>query len=340
MEIIPCLPEDIGFECLTRLSYTTHRVASRVCHQWRVLLQSKEFYYQRKKEGKTHKVACLVYSLPSQTGSDGRKQTGSPSPSYGIVVFDPVNDNWVKLNPIPKYPNGLPLFCQVSSVEGKLVVMGGWDPVSWDPVSHVFVYDFMTQRWTQGNDMPSKRSFFAASAFDGRVYIAGGHDESKNALKSAWVYSVREDEWNELTELSEERDECQGLIVGNEFWVVSGYGTERQGIFEESVESFELETRQWKRVEGKWSGNRCPRGCVGVSKDGNLMSWADLDSRVRVGACAVDLGDLTFVTGSAYQGATQGFFLVDVKKGEKKLEQVNVPNEFSGFVQSGCCVEI
>ncbi|PIA60053.1 hypothetical protein AQUCO_00400730v1 [Aquilegia coerulea] len=334
MEILPGLPEEIGLECLTRLSFTTHRVASMVCHRWRNLLESKEFYSLRKKEGKTHQVACLVYSLPNGI----RKQTSSPV--YGIAVFDPVNQNWEKLDPIPKYPNGLPLFCQLSSVEGKLVVMGGWDPITWDPVNHVFVYDFMTQRWKQCKDMPSKRSFFAASAIDDRVYIAGGHDESKNALKSAWIYDVRKDEWTELTQMSEERDECEGLIVGKEFWVVSGYGTEHQGIFEQSVESYELSTNQWKRIEGKWGSNRCPRGCVSVGKNGSLMSWADLDAKVRVGTCAVELGELTLVTGLAYQGATQGFFLVDMKKGDKKLERVDVPEEFSGFVQSGCCVEI
>ncbi|KAL5720287.1 hypothetical protein ACHQM5_012966 [Ranunculus cassubicifolius] len=338
MELIPDLPEEIGLECLTRLSYTTHRVGSQVCQRWRELLLSKEFYYQRKKEGKTHKLACLVYSVPIQTVSDGRKQVSSTS--YGISVFDPVSSTWRKLDSIPKYPNGLPLFSQLASVEGKLVLIGGWDPVSYDPLKEVFIYDFTTQLWKQGKDMPSKRSFFAASSIKGKIFIAGGHDEWKNALKSAWVYDVREDNWSELTQMSQERDECEGLSVGNEFWVVSGYGTEHQGVFEESVEAYDTELNQWKRIESKWGVSRCPRGCVGVEKNGGLMSWADLDGRVKVGACAVELGELTLVTGSAYQGATQGFFLVDMKLGQKKLVPVDVPDEFSGFVQSGCCVEI
>lgn len=335
MELITGLPEEIGLECLTCMSYMTHRVASRVCRRWREVVLSREFYYQRRKEGKTHKVACLVYSLPVPTES---KQIGSPG--YGIAVFDPVSSNWQKLSQIPKYPNGLPLFCQLSSVEGKLVVIGGWDPASYDPVKDVFVYDFTTQSWKQGEDMPSKRSFFAASAVEGGVFVAGGHDEWKNALRSAWVYNVREDQWTELAQMSEERDECEGLTIGNEFWVVSGYGTENQGVFDQSVESFEIGVNRWRRIEGKWGASRCPRGCVSVGSDGNLTSWAELDGRVKVGTCAVELGELTLVTGSAYQGATHGFFMVDVKKGKKTLEPIDVPEEFSGFVQSGCCVEI
>ncbi|KAF8396014.1 hypothetical protein HHK36_017625 [Tetracentron sinense] len=339
MELIPGLPEEIGLECLTRLSYAAHRVAARVCRRWGKLLESPEFYYQRKQTGNTHKVACLVQSLPVQSALNGRKPVGPPG--YGITVFDPVSGTWERLEPVPKYPVGLPLFCQLSSSEGKLVVMGGWDPVSWNPVKGVFVYDFSSRRWKQGKDMPTKRSFFAAAALEGRIFIAGGHDESKNALNSAWVYDVRRNEWDELTQMREARDECEGVVIGSDFCVVSGYGMESQGRFEASSEVYELGSGQWRRVQGAWEAGRCPRSCVGVGTDGKLICWAESDPAVRVGTCAVGLGSRTLVTGSAYQGAPQGFFLEEVKEGQNsKLVKIDVPGQFSGFVQSGCSVEI
>ena len=73
--------------------------------------------------------------------------------------------------------------------------MGRWDPASYNPVIDVFVYNFMTCRWRRGND------------------IAGGHDENKNVLESAWVYDLRKDEWAELTQMSQERDECEGVVI-------------------------------------------------------------------------------------------------------------------------------
>ncbi|XP_010257590.1 PREDICTED: F-box/kelch-repeat protein At1g15670-like [Nelumbo nucifera] len=341
IELIPNLPEEIGLECLIRLPYTEHRVAARVCRRWRELLESRGFYYQRKQTGYTHKVACLVQSLPVKTAGGGRKPAGAPF--YGITVFDPVSGTWERLHPVPNYPDGLPLFCQLSSVEGKLVLMGGWNPVSWEPVKDVFVFDFTIRQWRRGKDMPSKRSFFASGSLDGKIFVAGGHDENKNALKSAWSYDVRRDEWEELSQMTEERDECEGVIIGNEFWVVSGYSTENQGRFESSAECYELETGRWRRVEGAWPAGRCPRVCVGVEKekDGKLFCWAESDSAIRVGACGVGLGERTLVTGSPYMGAPQGVFLVEAKKGQNgKLEKIDAPDEFSGFVQSGCCVEI
>ncbi|KAL0405047.1 UNVERIFIED_CONTAM: F-box/kelch-repeat protein [Sesamum radiatum] len=91
--------------------------------------------------------------------------------------------------------------------------IGGWDPSSWEPVRDVFLYEFTTQRWTQCADMPSIRSFFAVGAVEGKVLVAGGHDESKNALNSAWILDIKE-EWWELGRMREERDECEGVVVG------------------------------------------------------------------------------------------------------------------------------
>ncbi|CAL0324981.1 unnamed protein product [Lupinus luteus] len=178
-ELILGLPNDLGLGCLTRLPNSSHRVAIRVCHQWQCLFESDKFYNHRKKTGQTRKLACLVqaHDQPKQEGE--RKPSDSVSPSYNIIVFDPV-----------------------ASSKGKLVLIGGWDPVSYEPMMAVFVYDFCFGRWRKGRDMPEKRSFFAIG----------------------------------LDPMTMERDKCEGVVVGDELWAVSGYGTERQGMFEGSDE--------------------------------------------------------------------------------------------------------
>ncbi|CAI9097462.1 OLC1v1033894C1 [Oldenlandia corymbosa var. corymbosa] len=343
VEMIPGLPEEIALECLTRLHYSAQGIAFRVCKRWLRLLRSREFYYHRRNSGQTRKVACLVQALPSPPLPSESKKSAGP-PSYGITVYDPISGAWDRIDPIPKFPDGLPLFCQVVSTEGKLFVLGGWDPSSWEPVRDVFKFEFTTGRWTQCADMPSTRSFFAVGAAEGRIFIAGGHDESKNALSSAWVYDVEGNEWTELPRMKEERDECEGVVIGSGFWVVSGYDTESQGGFKSSAEVFDPATGEWTRVEDAWRGTQCPRSCVSAAQNGQLTSWAECDSAVRVGTCGIDLGEVALLTGSPYQGAAHGFFFVD--KTEKtrgqngKLNKMEVPESFSGFVQSGCFVEI
>ena len=124
-------------------------------------------------------------------------------------------------------------------------------------------------------------SFFATCELGGQIIIVGGHDDSKNALWSAWVYHVRRDEWVELASMSQERDKCEGVVIGSEFWVVSGYKTESQGGIKGSVESFDLGIGQWRRLEDAWVATQCPKSYIGVGKDGKLFCWAESDSKVR-----------------------------------------------------------
>ncbi|XP_071719746.1 F-box/kelch-repeat protein At2g44130-like [Rutidosis leptorrhynchoides] len=344
-ELIPGLPDEIALECLTRLHYSVFDIASRVCQRWRNLLQNREFYYHRKKTGFTRKFACLVQSLPAQNITNSETEAISSKPEkqlkYGLSGYDPITRIWEQIDSVPKFVTGLPLFCQVTSTEGKLIIMGGWNPTSWEPLRDVFVYEFSTRRWTQRVDMPSTRSFFSTGAFNGKVYVAGGHDDNKNALKSAWVYDVISDEWTELSPMSEERDECEGMIIGSEFWVVSGYETDSQGMFKNSAEVFDIAAGTWRRVDEVWRVSRCPRSCVAVGQNGKLVSWDEVEPAVQVGTCGVDLGDRVLVTGSAYQGAPQAVFVGKKIEGQNgKLVKMDVPDEFSGFVQSGCLVEI
>ncbi|CAN0879208.1 F-box/kelch-repeat protein At1g15670 [Linum grandiflorum] len=359
-ELIPGLPDDIAMECLIRLHFTSHAVASQVCRRWRHLVRSRDFYRHRRNTGHTRKAACLIHAL--SVPEPNNKPVGPTK--YGLTMFDPVTGSWERLESVPEYPAGLPLFCRVVSSEGKLVVMGGWDPVDYHPVRHVSVYDFTTRKWRQGKAMPEPRSFFAAAAAHGKVVVAGGHDESKNALRSAWVYDVCVDEWEELPPMSQERDECEAVAIGSEVWVVGGYRTDRQGQFELSAEAIEWRNQgvsdhsrsaiatnigelTWRRVEDVWKGGRCPRSCLAVRTNSNgeekaveLFDWAEMGGgEVKVGACGVELGSgMTLVSGSAYQGGPQGFYIVEGQDG--KWNKLSVPPEFAGFVQSGCCIEV
>ncbi|EPS68045.1 hypothetical protein M569_06729 [Genlisea aurea] len=343
-ELLPRLPDDVALECLTRLHFSDHRSAASVCRRWRNLFRSKEFYYHRKKLGFTYKAACLVHAL---TAEDGSKPAGQQR--YGISLFDPIHRVWDRVDSIPEYPDGLPMFCQLTSCEGKLIVMGGMDPASWAPVRDVFVFDFTALRWSRMADLPSSRSFFAVgTTIGGEVIVAGGHDESKNALNSAWILDVEEGRWREMPSMGEERDECEGFVSGSEFWVVSGYATDTQGAFKSSAEVYDARSGEWRRVEDCWRVSRCPRSCVGARNGGErgislvCLGEEDEEAGVKTAVCGVEIGDWTLLTGAAYQGGPHGFYLMDKKKGGQKgkFEKMDVGDEFCGFVQSGCSIEI
>ncbi|GKV21628.1 hypothetical protein SLEP1_g31589 [Rubroshorea leprosula] len=177
VELVPGLPPELDLECLIRLPYTgVHRVASGVSRRWRDLLQSQDFYYHRKRYGYTHKVACLVQAFTAVAAGVVDGQKPGDLPGYVVTVFDSVSQSWERLDPVPSHPNGLPF--------------GG----------------------DRGRRCRQSGRFSAAGACLGRVYVAGGHDENKNALRTGWVYDLRVDEWTELPPMSQEHDECEGVV--------------------------------------------------------------------------------------------------------------------------------
>ena len=103
--------------------------------------------------------------------------------------------------------------------------------------------------------------FFAVGELGGQIIIAGGHDGSKNVLQLAWVYHVRRDEWAKLASMSQERDKCEGVMIGFEFWVVSEYKTKSHGGIEGRT------TQGWiSGGAGRVDNDSSPKSCVGVGK--------------------------------------------------------------------------
>ncbi|CAN6722904.1 unnamed protein product [Malus baccata var. baccata] len=94
---------------------------------------------------------------------------------------------------------------------------------------------------------------------------------------------------------------------------------------------FDPVSRSWDRLDPlkdkAWKARHCTRHYVGgVGEYRRLVSWGELDSAIQVGTC----------------GGSQGFYMAEEMKGGQngKLDMISVPDEFSGFVQSGCCAEI
>jgi hypothetical protein len=136
----------------------------------------------------------------------------------------------------------LPLFCQVAAVDDgqgrkRLVVVGSWPPETWAPMNSVHVYDFLTSAWRPGVPMPApRRSFFACAAVGRTVYVAGGHDEERNTLRSALAYDPEAEAWTEVPDMAVERDEPRGLCAGGRFLIVG------------SAEAFDPATSAWAPV--------------------------------------------------------------------------------------------
>ncbi|KAI5081297.1 hypothetical protein GOP47_0004480 [Adiantum capillus-veneris] len=343
-ELIPSLPLDLALDCLHRVSLNSLSSLQKVCSSWRALVSSPSFQQTRHAKGYMEHQACIIQA----TSNPGK------TPAYGISIFDEKHNTWEYLPPIPDFPNGLPLFCSCVAVGAQIVILGGWDPSSWSVLTSVYIYDFARARWRCGARMPTARSFFACAAMEGKIVVAGGHDQNKNALKSAEIYDVVSDMWENLADMAQERDECKAICFNGELIVVSGFSTESQGQFMASAESLDLVERKWRTVDNFWPAGRPPssivlfKGQLFALLDGHIVQFKSsqnewepvlaLPASIRVFACATPLSDGILIVG--FGGAAQSLHIVRCCVGtgcSPPSWRVVNGNGSSGTVQQTAC---
>lgn len=355
VELIPGLPDDVAVDCLSRVPHASHRALRRVCRGWRSAAAAPAFASARAAAGATEDLVVLL-QFGNPSADDGPKDEPSNTPAYGVAVYNVTTGEWRRESGAPP----VPVFAQCAAVGTRVAVLGGWDPRSFEPVSEVHVLDAATGAWRRGAPMRSARSFFACAEAGGKVYVAGGHDKHKNALKTAEAYDPCADAWDPLPDMSEERDECDGMatIAGDRFLAVSGYRTARQGGFERDAEWFDPASREWRRLERV----RAPPSAAHVVVKGKvwciegeaMMEWMGMRKGWReVGpyppglkagtarAVCVGGGEKVVVTGALDGeggGVRHAVWVFDVKT--KNWTVVKPPPEFAGFVFSVASLRI
>ncbi|CAF1804343.1 hypothetical protein Bca4012_028747 [Brassica carinata] len=359
--LIPGLPSELAIECLVRVPHRFQYDMKSVSRSWRSLLSDSSLTKERQRCGKAELLLCLVQPLtPPNPASkavgetllgdkeveDDESPRVSGTPRFGLSVYNATMSTW---NRVAFPDQQIPLFCECVAVQaaGKILLIGGWDLETLQPVKDVYVIELAGEgsgrRWRKGASMNEARSFFAcATVGSTKVYVAGGHDDQKNALRSAEVYDVEKDEWLMLTPMTEGRDECQGLAMGPKiahlhfdkdgplsahlfdsytvgmelgFCVLSGYGTESQGRFRSDGEVYDPVTDSWSRIENVWPfPDTCRRGRVaGEIRGSSSKLWCFTDSKRRwetedeSGKWRLDLESMQLpVTGSSVYGGSLG----------------------------------
>ena len=363
LQLLPGLPDDVAMACLSRVPYRHHYRLRGVSKGWRNFVDSPSFFRQRLNSSSTESLVCLVQALKEeeQNVEKEERETDQKTPGYALSLYNATQDEWRRLS----LPQAVPLFSQCAAMRasGKFILLGGYDPHSFKSVSDVFIVDLITGNVRRGAPMKPARSFFACAMIGSLVYVAGGHDNQKNALRSAQVYDTEADEWREIQTMAVERDECQGLEIGGEFWVISGYCTDNQGQFHGSVECYDPGNGRWRVDESLWEERVPPRASSFVLPRGGKLGHAQCNEGRRevreyeeierrwkvVGNIPGNLRSVSCVTSV---GGSDGRLLVMGSDGEsryrawmmdtgsRRWSEVNTPDAFAGFAFSASSIVI
>ncbi|KAF0895253.1 hypothetical protein E2562_008584 [Oryza meyeriana var. granulata] len=186
VELIPGMPDDVAVDCLARVPHGSHRAMRRVCRGWRSAASAPAFASARAAAGANEDLVYLLqFSNPAAEGPKEEGDAPGNSPPYGVAVYNVTTGEWRREKAPP-----VPMFAQCAAVGTRLAVLGGWDPQTFEPVADVHVLDVSNGVWRRAPPMRSARSFFACAEAGGKIYVAGGHDKHKNALKTAEAYDA------------------------------------------------------------------------------------------------------------------------------------------------------
>ncbi|EFJ13150.1 hypothetical protein SELMODRAFT_182085 [Selaginella moellendorffii] len=269
--LIPGLPNDLACVCLACVPLWQHGRLRSVCRSWNAALSGDFIIQLRRKLGKGEEFLYLFRDDPSLCRGE---------------VFDPRAQLWSTFSPMPCNPSRYSMSNFECVAAGQqLYVLGGslFDARNFPmdrPVasSSVFKYDPVRSQWEQCQDMKTPRGSFACGIFQGCLIVAGGgsrHAQFRaggDRICEAEKYDLARDSWESLPGLHSIRAGCSGFFVGDEFWVLGGYGEARtiSGVLPvdehyNDGEVFSFGSGSWRKLEAMWEdGERLRLGRIAV----------------------------------------------------------------------------
>src|SRR5207248_985293 len=118
------------------------------------------------------------------------------SPSSRTDVYDPLSDSWAPRAAMPSARSD----AGSAVLNGILYVIGGEGDQG--VLSSVEAYNPLMDTWAEKAPLPVALGYSPgmAATFNGRIYVAGGHNAADNELSNAvYVYDTTSDSWSAVS---------------------------------------------------------------------------------------------------------------------------------------------
>jgi len=165
--------------------------------------------------------------------------------SGAVERFDPVREVWTSGAPKPT-----PVSNVSAIVIGDQIIVPGGMTASGAPTTAVEVYDVRADRWSSAGPLPAPRMAYAAAAFDGLLYLAGGSDGLSYSAQ-VYAYDPATNAWSSRAPMPTPRGFAAAAVLGDAIYVAGGF----DGRVESSV------CERYLPREDRWE--TCPPMSVG-----------------------------------------------------------------------------
>jgi N-acetylneuraminic acid mutarotase len=151
----------------------------------------------------------------------------SQAPVNTVEAYDPATNAWTSKASMPTARHHL----ELAVLDGKLFALGGrilGNGVQSEDMHESLtnfnrneMYDPDSDTWTVKEPMLSKRSGFASTSADGKIYIFGG-EGIKESLATVEKYDPLVDTWTKGPSMPSERIGLEAVAVGNKIYAIGG----------------------------------------------------------------------------------------------------------------------
>ena len=195
-----------------------------------------------------------------------------------VARYDIRRDRWARVRSMPLALN----HATAVAYRGRLYVHGGYRSATdlAEPAGALLRFDPRTGRWRRLPAAPTPRAAHAAAVLGGRLYVAGGANDS-GSLRSLEVYDFARRRWSTGPSFpGPARNHAAGVASGGWFYVLGGRDRGNLAV----AERFNPRRREWRQLP-KMGVARSGSAAVRLG-DGRLVAFGGEDLAAGGGTIA------------------------------------------------------
>ena len=151
-------------------------------------------------------------------GGQSDKDYDSDDGEYNIYCYDPSQDNWTTLPPLPVRYFGL------GQVNGELVAVGGWKKSTYGVTNEVFTYNVPLSQWMgRIPSMLTARYSPGVLSLQSALVVAGGGTSDKEYTDAVEIFKADTSQWYRTDPLPTACCFISLVIICNTCYALGGY---------------------------------------------------------------------------------------------------------------------
>ena len=137
---------------------------------------------------------------------------------YNVYCYDPSQDNWTTLPPLPVKYFGL------GQVNGNLVAVGGWKKSNGSATNEVYTYDKRSKKWKQTiPSIPTARDSISVLSLQSVLVVVGGATSDDDCTDVVYIFKSDTSQWYTTDPLPTACSHIPLTVIGNTCYILGGY---------------------------------------------------------------------------------------------------------------------